>query len=74
MLFVSSTLRIITVLLLCSCWGVGMINTHVNVENARDKMDDKWAVLPLLLRGKEILTTCVRRPGMILSSAFMTVR
>lgn len=74
MLFASSTLRIITVLLPCSCWGVGMINTHVNVENARDKMDDKWAVLPLLRRGKEMLTTYAWRPGMIFSSAFMTVR
>lgn len=62
------------VLLPCSCWGVGMINTHVNVENARDKMDDKWAVLPLPRRGKEMLTTCVQRPGMIFSSTFMTVR
>lgn len=25
-----------------------MINTHVNVENTRDKMGDKWAVLPPL--------------------------
>lgn len=51
-----------------------MINTHVNVENARDKMDDKWAVLPLLHGGKEMLTTYVRSPAMILSSAFMIVR